>query len=611
MDKLRLEIPRQAPNPAASALAHPALLKNWLAALPLGNANKTGHELLAALHQINRATVAVNQRFSMLEETRLLIADLVETLHKQYNTAPIPLPEKQCAIADMVSALLTEAAYGYKAVILELAAIPNPNEATRNTLVGAVHRVISHLSRLLVESYGVYALEPKKLWLEVNQLYRYAERHSFHTVPLAADTSENGKNSIDHAYRRLLLLALANPYHLMQGETLQVYLELDKWAGSCRLLPIAPGASVKGQLFIDLDGDSPPRYAPGSFDLSPPADGRIVEISSVLNLVEQRIKEVMLSYRTEAGQLSFMGRKLRGMYKRLAEAWGVRSERLAERNRRNSAVDIAVGISACHHFTSVNVDFSPEISEIELRRGGNVSGSPGLSLMGPNDMPWLNEDQTQRLVTGIVQPRTSQFASNKLLNKDIWIKVYSTQAHHESSKTNAPDFESITCRLVDESRGGLAIECTKAHQLRMNVGEVIAFKTHNTRANTEWSVGTIRWLRTTPHEELDMGIRALADDALAVAVRGVRGAGKGGEYFRALLIPRLDPTQYPTTLITPAAIYDVDSVVLLNTGENLIYAHLTRLMDATNSYSLFQFQIVAPPEGDSGPTIPEKGSWVL
>src|SRR3569832_2106231 len=139
--------------------------------------------------------------------------------------------------------------------------------------------------------------------------------------------------------------------------------------------------------------------------------GRRLDISAVLGLLEQRIKEVMLSHRTESGQLSFMGRKLRNMYKRLAEAWGIRSERLAERKRRDAAVEIAVGSSACHYFSGNGAEFEPEASEIELRQGGNVSGGQGLSLMATNDSPWLSEDQTKRLTTGIIQPRASQFAA--------------------------------------------------------------------------------------------------------------------------------------------------------------------------------------------------------
>src|SRR3569623_1760335 len=503
MDKLRLEIPRQAPNPTASTLAHPARLKNWLAALPLGNAHKTGHELLAALHQVNRAIITVTQRYAMLEEMRPILTDLLDTLHKQYVNAPIPLPEKPDAVADLVRALLTETAYGYKAVLLELAAAANPSEATRSALIGATYQVVAYLSRLLEESFSIYAPEPKKLWLEVNQIFRYAERNGFHGTTLTA--AEGAPRSIDHAYRRLLLLALANPYHLMQGETSQVYQELNNWVGTCRLLPLTQGTAPKGRLFIDLAADAPPRYAPASFDLPPPADSRQLDISAVLGLLEQRIKEVMLSHRTESGQLSFMGRKLRNMYKRLAEAWGIRSERLAERKQRDARVDLAVGISACHHFTSTGSEFAPETSEINLLQAGHITGGHHLSLMATDDQPWLNEDHAKRIITSTMQPRTSYFAPEKVLNKDVWVKVYSTQAMLEFQKSENLIFENISCQLVNESRSGLALESGHGDQLRINVGEVVAFRNE---PGAEWSIGTIRWLRVTADDRLDLGIRA-------------------------------------------------------------------------------------------------------
>src|SRR3569832_2960105 len=113
MDKLRLEIPRQAPNPTASTLAHPARFKNWLAALPLGNAHKTGHELLAALHQVNRAIITVPQRYAMLEEMRPILTDLLDTLHKQYVNAPLPLLVFPVVVAVLVWVLLSVSVFGF------------------------------------------------------------------------------------------------------------------------------------------------------------------------------------------------------------------------------------------------------------------------------------------------------------------------------------------------------------------------------------------------------------------------------------------------------------------------------------------------------------------
>jgi len=596
MDDLRLTVPQRAPNPGVSDFFNSARLKTWLEALPLGDPAKTGEELLKALQQVNRAEAHINQRYHFLDQCRPLIADLLETLNKQYASAAVPLADKQRASADIAHGLLGEMAYGYKIAILDTADGPSA-EATRNILIASTLYAMHHLVRLLLDSYSLYAPEPKTLWLELHQIYRFAERQGFLTVSLRQEGKDNQVRSIDHTYRRILMLALANPYHLMQGEAQLVFRELDKWASTCQISPLAAGTSPKGHLFLDLEKDAPPRYAPVSMNAAPPADGRIMDVSGVLPLVEQRTKELLVSSKTETGQLNLAGRKLRNMYKRLAETWGVRAERLSERKQRSTPVEIVVGISACHHYASNCARFSPEISEVELRKGSASGLNQGLSLMGENDTPWVNEEEVQRLSAGIVQPRTSQFAAGNTKDKDIWGKVYSTATHHEHQKDSGgpQTFVNTVCQLRDESQGGMAISCKKAPGVRLIAGEIVGYKLEHSPNSNEWSIGTVRWLRTSPPDKLELGIRSLADDALPVATRGVKGVGKDSEYFRSLFYPKTDPTQHPTTLITPAAVYDVDSVILVNTGTQVFYVHLTKLLDATNALSLFEFQIVDSP----------------
>ena len=598
MDLLRLTIPQQTPTPAVAAFFNAAKLGAWLDALPMANPRKTGEELLAALHKVNRATAPANQRFHLLEQFRPLIADISDILHKHYSAAAIPLDDKNRVTAELNHALLGEMAFGYKAVLLATADT-SLSDADRNLMVASALHAMHHLARLLVDSYALYSPEPKSLWLELHQLYRYAEYEGFLASGLPQESKHSDVRSIDHTYRRILMLALANPYHLMQGEALLVFRELDKWASHCRILPLAAATTPTGQLYLDLDSDAPPTYAPMSGQGIYPMDGRVLDITGVLAVLERRGKELMVSAKTPSGQLTLAGRKLRNMYKRLAEAWGIRVERLSERKPRSNPIEIAIGISAAHHFACHGAEFAPESNEIALRHRKIGSKGRGLRLMGENDTPWVNEDQAQRLATGIVQPRTSQFAADPVKDKDVWVKIYSTQAHHEAKKNAnrniSPTFENTICQLHDESRGGMAMTCQKGHGLRLVVGEVIAFKSEHAPSADDWSIGVVRWLRTDAQEKLAMGIGMLADDTLAVASRGIKGVGKDSEYFRSLLIPKLDPTQYPTTLITPAAVFDMDSIILVNTGTDVFYAQLTRLMDSTNSFSLFQYKIVDAP----------------
>lgn len=596
MGALRLAVPARSPNPGAAAFLNPSRLKGWLDALPLGDPTRTCEELLKALQMVNRAEASAVLRYQFLNQCRPLIADLLETLSKQYATAAVPLAEKQARCAALNHALLGEMAYGYKIVILATTDTPS-GDPGRTMLIASTLYAMYHLGRLLVDIYSLYAPEPKHLWLELHQVYSLAEQQGFLTAVIPPEAGNSGIRSVEHAYRRILMLALANPYHLMQGEALLVFRELDNWAGACRLSPLAPGASPKGHLLVDLERDAPPHYVPTGGRSPPPVDGRLVDISAVMPILEHRNRELLVSSKTNSGQLDLTGRKLRNMYKRLNEAWGVRAERLSERRQKAVPVEIVVGISACHHFASEGAEFNPEISEIELRRSKGGGTGEGLSLMAQGDTPWLHEDQVQRLSTGIVQPRRSQFATEKEHDKDIWVKVYSTKLEFSQKKVegDTQTFSSVRCQLHDESRGGMAIACKKAQGLRLTAGEIVGFKSERSPIATDWSVGVVRWLRAMRPDRLELGIRALADDTLAVATRGVKGVGKDSEYFRSLLIPKMDPQQYPTTLITPASVYDVDSVVFVNTGTQLFYAKLVRLVDATNAYSLFQFRIVNEP----------------
>jgi hypothetical protein len=217
---------------------NPVRLKGWLEALPLGSPVKTCEELLKVLQLVNRAEATAQQRYQFLDQCRPLIADLLETQYKQYATAAVPLAEKQQACADLTHRLLSEMASGYKIVILSSTDTAR-GDAAHNTLVASALYAMHHLARLLVDIYSLYAPEPRNLWLELHQLYNLAEQQGFLTATLQQEGKDSGVRSVEHAYRRILMLALANPYHLMQGEALLVFRELDNWAGASRRWPPA------------------------------------------------------------------------------------------------------------------------------------------------------------------------------------------------------------------------------------------------------------------------------------------------------------------------------------------------------------------------------------
>ena len=99
--------------------------------------------------------------------------------------------------------------------------------------------------------------------------------------------------------------------------------------------------------------------------------------------------------------------------------------------------------------------------------------------------------------------------------------------------------------------------CHSAASSRTRVGVVVCFKFND----EDWKLGEIRWMMDLRSEGVTMGVKKLVDAAQNVAIRAVAGAGSGGEYFRALIINCGDGH---TDLLSPAAIYDVGTQLVLN-----------------------------------------------
>ena len=604
-DSLRLGTPPVAPRPETVAATSPERIQAWRAALPLGDPGRTAGELLDLLRPANRTRMGPARRLALLEALRPVLDDVLDPLVQRYATAPQPLPQRAAQAASLVEGLLEEAAFGYKRALLDLLSEPpqaeKHQEGHLDRLLEALYHAADLIGWRILQAYVLYREPPRGAWGELNQLYGYAEAQGLQGR--AVGERGQGTRSVGHAYRRMLLLALARPYHLMQGEPARLCAELDRWAEACRLYP-ASGAVPKGAFYVDLEEDAPPAYALQGAAAGPGV--RLLDVTSAVALAEERLGEIQQAYRNEAGQLTLPGRRLRDMFQRVSRAWALRPERLTVRCVHPGTVELVTGLRACHHVASGEARFAPEETEIQLRASAQA-GAGELSLLPEDATPWLAEQERQRIRTGIVKPRTSCFASPDARDdKDIWIKVYSSGYQEAREREEAAEetarFRAVACRREDQGGGGLGLLCPGEAGLRLRVGELVAYREQGPHGVGDWHIGCVRWLQAQEDGGLRLGIQTLAEDALAVAIRGIKGVGRGGEYLRALILPRLDPTAYPTTLVTPTAVYDIDSVLLLNTGDRLLHARLTKLLDATDAFCRYQYQLVeAPPKEEERP----------
>ena len=326
-----------------------------------------------------------------------------------------------------------------------------------------------------------------------------------------------------------------------------------------------------------------------------------MEIKSLIGTLENEIRRLTIDAKNASRQSSLAQRMERDMYFRWIESWNVRRERMSHRKAKQAPAQLLCGVTAVHHFISGKEAFLPEQQELRLRgqQADAPSAKSSLELTPESHTPWETEDQSLRLKTGINRPRTSKFSTTDQADvKDMWIKVYATSAQtvEEFTNPNKEEFEVHGCEIRNVNQGGFGLFCPPASNFPARVGELIGAKTDDNAK--EWAIGVVRWMKIQTTSDIELGVRIIAEDALSVATKAVLGIGRGGEYYRSLIVPGLDPEQHPTTLIVPAAIYDIGSVLLLTMNNKLLHIRLTRQLESTSAFSQYQFEIVAAPEED-------------
>ena len=76
------------------------------------------------------------------------------------------------------------------------------------------------------------------------------------------------------------------------------------------------------------------------------------------------------------------------------------------------------------------------------------------------------------------------------------------------------------------------------------------------------------------------------------ALKAIDGLGKGTDYFRALLAPKQVSINQQRSVIVPALLYDIGTVLSVNMKTKLFYIKLNRLVLSSGNVSMFEFDVL-------------------
>jgi hypothetical protein len=539
---LVLSVPNlSARNPDDMAL-QPVQVQKWLEDLPLLNIAETSRKLLSTLSIHNRVDFDDTLRLQLLELFRYPVNQISLELAKQYIGQPLPLAEKHKTIAELNRQLQMEMANGYKRLVLNRAAKAGDRKELTMTAL-TIQRAIRCLTDVLAVSYQTYSPDPPETWKEIHALYTHAETLKLADVEMDDPLNKTlPRSKTSHVYKQALLLDFSDPFHLPPRMIGRVQHYLDRWASLAQLTDVAPTYNPTCQFLIDRENDR----AGIVYSAEIPLDGHSPPYR-LLNTVElARLAHAQLTLLKngqplppEGLQENFYQENGQDLLKRVISAWGVNPQRSFRRSHRSGhQVDIAVGLDAINYWINGGRKFV-------------VSST----FVGP--MP-------QRSLLGIEEKKTAA--------------------------ARMSEREYSTWDVEDESAGGLALSKHGQINVPVHVGDLVISRPPG--IGSAWSVGVIRWVKSTASANVDIGIQHLAPNAEPAVIKTVSEKKIESDFLPALLLPEIKPLKQPQTLITQRGICKPGVEIFMDNGYRLSRIAPTRIIETSHSFEQFCFDVL-------------------
>ena len=523
---LHLSVPAIEDKPLIGAEKRPKVLQGLLASLPATHPVAAAQTIQEHLSLLNRQAVGADARAKLLEIYRPAIFKVTDDLAAHYCSQTLPLSENALAAAATARNLLTELAYGYKIAILDHASRVFALGSGK-TLAQLIQRAIHTLDRLLQVSYYTYVSPPEAVWSEIHRLYLHAAQLGLHETEIE-DTNE--KTSVNLTYKRILLLALADPHHLISADVDRIRDYLARHAHLAQLHPLGTPENPAGVFLVRLKSDSAPTPLAkhrGETDMR----------TDILLITVELARQVSIQLQQLGGEAAVATPGLpassehdRELLNYLIRHWALAPKRTFSRLSKNESTNLCAGLDAIHYFLNGEVDFAATRQQAE----------------------------------------------------EAEVSLNFTESPIDNSFSHR--FNSARWLVTNESAGGMALSKFPGVPSHLSVGELLGMRSDR---GSQWSLGVVRWANNSESGDLEIGAQMLAPTAKAVAVK----PENTNDCIKALLLPEMQTLQQPATLVTACGIYQPTRIleITMEADSRPVRVRLTRLLERTGSFERFQF----------------------
>lgn len=583
---LGLYIPPQTIEFPDAPFLKPREAERWISELPTGHIGETARLIYKAIAQLNRIPLPAHQRFKVIELFRKPFEFVSQSLQKHYLGQAFPLSPKNQKIAELTRELQWEFAIGYKIIID--ARLSNKSKVDNKVLLTSIFRAVSYLGESLYKSYLIYLPANEQAWLELHHLYLFSE-HNELVAERVKDPLKpsNSLNTIDLVYKHILLLSLANPYRLPQSEIIKLHDSLNNWAHSSHLHKLEDPQNPTGLFAIDLEHDKPPSYYSPTQQAADVNFLRIIDTSELTRHLRDQMESEENKVSTTAALLDSKQISSETL-KRLVLAWGAVPKRNFSRKGKKETVNVTLGLGATHYYIQKQYD-AQQSEEFLTFEEPNDSDSMFNDIADFNQNPGLDDPESHLDVWDVAQ--NPNLRSKQKMDIPAFSSIHEHQEPHRLLATPNETFSSYQCLLINESAGGYCISWENSESTKTVVGSLIGMKKDDENEECEWSIGVIRWIKTSEANQMFVGIELLSPSSQSIASKNISHKRRSPDFTRSLLLPELQSIKQPQTLITQSH-YQVGDKLELDIHGQSIKIKLTKLLENTSAFSQFQFTIM-------------------
>ena len=225
----------------------PAVTEEWLKQLPLTNPENAAQKLVAELGRLNRTELDGDLRAKLTALYEPIVQKLIEALAVTLPENGTPQSPVHRQAANLAYEMAIELAYAWK-LVYEWAEQRRSLFGGAKAKQNALTHLLSTLSGQICTSYRTYTSPPVYSWQELHQVHETIRRES-------APAEKTSPPPSEAAYKRALLLTLADPYRFTRPEIEVTLSYLDKFS---HLVRFTKGRQNKNSVFlISLEADTP------------------------------------------------------------------------------------------------------------------------------------------------------------------------------------------------------------------------------------------------------------------------------------------------------------------------------------------------------------------